>query len=80
MHVSKKCERILYMFWHENDAEESDEWAKLYMCGFSETNNIRQAVLGRGFVDYSENGEQTDTQIHRYTDTHTGVPIESVPD
>ena len=46
-------------------------------------------MSGRGFVDYSENGEQiTDTQIHRYTDTqihrhtdrHTGVPIESVPD
>ena len=34
-------------------------------------------MSGRGFVDYSENGEQiTDTQ----TDRHTGVPIESVPD
>jgi hypothetical protein len=30
------------------------------------------------FVDYSENGEQIDTQIH--THTHTGVPIEFILD
>ena len=40
-------------------------------------NNCRQAGLSRGFVDYSEIGEQ----IHRsQTYTHTRVPIESVPD
>ena len=38
-------------------------------------NNWRQDGLSRGFVDYSENGEQTDSQIHRYT----GVVIESAP-
>ena len=31
---------------------------------------------GRGFVDYSENGEHT----HTYTGTHTRVPIELFPD
>ena len=38
--------------------------------------SMRRIMSGRGFVDYSENGEQ----IHTHTDTHTGVPIESVPD
>ena len=33
-------------------------------------------MSGRGFVDYSENGEHTDTQIdtHTHTHTHTRVP------
>ena len=47
-------------------------------------NNWRKAGLIRGFVDYSENGEQIDTQIHTQThtqiDTHTRVTIESVLD
>ena len=43
---------------------------------------MRRIISGRGFVDYSENGEQIDTQTdkHTHTHTHTGVPIESVPD
>jgi hypothetical protein len=41
---------------------------------------INQAGLSKGFIDYSENGEQIDTQIHTQKDTHTRVPIESVLD
>ena len=35
-------------------------------------------MSGRGFIDYFENGEHTDRYTDRYT--HTGVPMESVPD
>ena len=33
--------------------------------------NWRKAGLSRGFVNYSENGEHTDTQIDTRTHTHT---------
>ena len=41
---------------------------------------MRQIMSGRGFIDYSENGEHTDRYTDRYTHRHTGVSIKSVPD
>ena len=52
------------------------------VCTVQLINTWRQAGLSRGFVDYSENGEHTDTQIDTQIDTHTHtrVPIESISD
>ena len=37
------------------------------VCTVQLINTWHQAGLSRGFVDYSENGEQIHTQIHRHT-------------